>query len=281
MSSDGQAEHLARRVRDLPSLSSVVVELLEAMERDDIDAQQLGAKIALDQSLTAKTLRLANSSFYGMSSRVTSMQQAITVLGFHSIRGLVTACAVTGSFRPDQAGGLDFTAFWRHSLATAVGARLLAREYGIAPESAFTAGLLHDIGVLVLATGQGEDYAGVLAWQRKHDCPRIDAERAVLGIDHAQAGAALAVHWKFPAAIAEAVAAHHAPPTDGAPSLALVLHAASAFAHALDLSACEDELVPPLSQQAWDLLALSERQTSALFRDTEASFAELSQILLK
>ncbi|MBC7455158.1 MAG: HDOD domain-containing protein, partial [Massilia sp.] len=85
-------EEVVKRLRDLPSLPAVVIELLSTMEQEDIDIHLLGAKIALDQSLTAKTLRLANSSFYGLQSKVISIPQAISVLGFRSIRSLVTAC---------------------------------------------------------------------------------------------------------------------------------------------------------------------------------------------
>src|SRR5450830_650624 len=99
---------IVRQLRDLPSLPAVVVELLASMESDEVDAHLLGAKIATDQSLTAKTLRLANSSFYGMASKVTSIHQAIAVLGVHSICTLLTACAVTASFPADASLRFNF-----------------------------------------------------------------------------------------------------------------------------------------------------------------------------
>jgi putative nucleotidyltransferase with HDIG domain len=272
---------IVRQLRDLPSLSAVVVELLSSMEDDDVDAHMLGDKIAMDQSLTAKTLRLANSSFYGMSSKVTSIHQAIAVLGVHSIRTLVTACAVTDSFPAGASTHFNFKSFWRHSVGTAVCAKLLAPHLKLNPETAFTAGLLHDIGTLVLATRLPAEYAQMLAYRREHDCYVVEAEQAVFGTDHAAVGSALAAHWKFPEAMQSAVADHHTWDATGQPpSLALLVHAANIIAHALDLSDDPDDLVPPLAQGVWNALDLSDAAWQRLLRETESAHADMCQILV-
>ncbi len=270
---------VVRTIRDLPSLPAVVVELLSSMEQEDIDTHILANKISLDQSLTAKTLRLANSSFYGMSSKVTTIHQAISVLGFHSIRTLVTACSLTGSFSPTAIEVFDFKAFWRQSVATAVIAKLLAVRYKINPETAFTAGLLHDIGMLVLATRFPQDYAQVQAQRRADDCYIIEAEQKVFGLNHASVGSALAAHWKFPLAIQKAVEQHHDEhgPTVNLP---LVVHAANTLAHALDLCGTHDDLAPPMSEAVWHALALSEQDAKTLFATGETMFNDMCTILL-
>lgn len=273
-------EDAIMRVRDLPSLPAVVAELLSSMEQDDIDTHVLAAKITLDQSLTAKTLRLANSSFYGMQSKVTTIQQAISVLGFHSIRTLVTACSVTASFAPDRASKFDLQGFWRHSVATAVCAKVLAPHLRLNPDTAFTAGLLHDLGTLVLATRYPEQYRDMAAYQRQHDCYLIDAERAVFGFDHAAVGSALAAHWKFPLKIQEAVAGHHLPPTAAGPTFALAVYLANTIAHGLDLSGQEDDLAPAMSAESWRALALSDAACLAVFGETEQMYRDMCQILV-
>lgn len=273
-------DDVVKQIRDLPSLSAVVVELLSTMEQEDIDTNALAVKIALDQSLTAKTLRLANSSFYGMSSKVTTIQQAIAVLGFHSIRTLVTACAVTGSFPENARTVFNFKGFWRHSVATAISAKLLAARLKFNPDAAFTAGLLHDIGTLVLATRFPAEYARTLAHRKEHDCYVVDAEQAVLGFDHAAVGSALAAYWKFPAAMQKAVAEHHQIDGSEAMSLALLVHAANTIAHALDLSEDADDLAPPMEHAVWSALNLPDADWSPLFREIETTYAEMSQILV-
>ncbi|MES2932881.1 MAG: HDOD domain-containing protein [Pseudomonadota bacterium] len=241
-------EDVIKKIQNLPSLPAVVIELLNSMDQEDIDTSLLAEKIALDQSLAAKTLRVANSSFYGMQSKVTTIHQAISILGFHSIRTLVTAAALTGSF-PSSGSGFDFQSFWRHSIGTAVCAKFLARQLAINQEFAFTAGLLHDIGRLVLVTRFPVEYEAAAAHRLAHDCTMIEAETAVLGIDHALIGSSLAAYWKFPLAMQNAVATHHALPEKNKVSLGMVVHVANTFAHALDLSGAEEDLVPPLAQE--------------------------------
>ena len=269
---------VVRHVHDLPSLPAVVAELMAAQE--DIDLTVLAGKITLDQALTAKTLRLANSSFYGMQSQVTNMRQAIAVLGVRSIRMLIATCAVMGSFTPVPGSRFDFPRFWRHAVGTAVAARALAPHLRIDAETAFMAGLLHDIGALVLATRLGEAHEAMLAYRAERDCYQSDAEQALFGFDHAVVGSALAAHWKFPAEIQAAVARHHAPSDDGRQSLPLLIHAANIVAHGLDLAGDEDDLVPPLSELAWSTLNLSDAAWLQVFRDTEATFHDMCQVLL-
>jgi putative nucleotidyltransferase with HDIG domain len=273
-------DDLIKHVRDLPSLPAVITELLATMDQPDVDAGLLVKKIALDHDLTAKTLRLANSSFYGMPSQVATIGQAISVLGFRSIRTLLTACSVTAAFPRTTPPGFDFQAFWRHSVATAVCAQRLARLVKVNTDTAFTAGLMHDIGVLVLASGYAERYRDVLAYQREHDCYLREAEQAVLGVDHAVIGSALLAHWKFPLEMQHAVMNHHTSEAAGMRPLTLVTCAANAIAHGLDLSGTEDDLAPPLSQSVWDALALNEAQSLALFAEVESTFDDMCQILV-
>ena len=269
-----------KRIHDLPSLPAVVIELLSTMEQDDIDTHALAGKIALDQALSAKTLRLANSSFYGMPTQVTTIQQAISVLGFHSIRTLVTACAVTGCFSNGPGAEFDFDGFWRHAIGTAACARVLARRLRLNPETAFTAGLLHDLGTMVLVTRFPSDYRAVESHRRQHDCSTSAAQQAVFGLDHAMIGSALAAYWKFPLAIQQAVAQHHQAPPPGPATLAQAVYLGNVLAHALDLSGQEDEQVPQLDWPAWCALDLDHAASLALFAEAEQLFQDLSKILV-
>lgn len=273
-------EQLAASVQDLPSLPAVVMELLSSIEQDEIDISVLAKKVSYDQALTAKTLRLANSSAFGLQVKVATIQQAITFLGFQTTRNLITAAAVTGCFPNGLCAGFNDKAFWRHSIATAVCARSLARRLRFNQDVAFTAGLLHDIGRLVLVTGHPQAYAEVVAWRRGHDVDWHEAEHAVLGMDHVDAGVALAEHWNFSDTMRQAIAWHHAPETLGAGFLAAIVHVANAVVHALDLAGEDDELVPKLSSVAWDAMGLNEEAYLDLFRETEQQLEEMSAILM-
>jgi putative nucleotidyltransferase with HDIG domain len=273
-------DDIVANLQDLPSLPAVVMELLTSIDQDDVDISVLAKKVSHDQALTAKTLRLANSSTFGLQVKVTTIQQAITFLGFQTTRNLITAAAVTGCFAAGQCAGFNDKAFWRHSIATAACARVLARRMRFNQDYAFTAGLLHDIGRLVLVTAYPQRYSEALAWRSAHDCEMIEAERAVLGIDHVAAGAALAEHWNFSDTMRLAIAWHHEPEQAGAGFLAAIIHVANAIVHALDIAHDADDLVPRVSAVAWTALGLSEEAYLHVFRETELQFEEIATVLM-
>lgn len=270
---------IVNQIHALPSLPAVVMELLGSIGQSNADINQLSAIVSKDQALSAKALRLANSSFYGMQRKVTTMPQAVSILGMNSLRTLITAAAVIGRFPSTKQGGFDFQGFWQHSIATAVCARLIAKRVGINPESAFMAGLLHDIGRLVLITGFPGKYETAMNYRAQHDCTMLEAERQILSCDHAAVGHALAEHWRFPPGIQMAVAGHHAPDKQWSGGLTNLVHVADAIVHALDLSANEDELVPSLSSNAWDSLSLDQEAALQILGETELQFNEMCQVL--
>ena len=267
-------------VEDLPSLPAVVMELLGSLDQEDADIAVLAKKVSNDPALTAKTLRLANSSAFGLQVKATTIQQAMTYLGFEATRNLITTAALTGCFPAGRCPGFNDKAFWRHSIATAACARALARRVRFNADYAFTAGLLHDIGRLALVSRFPERYQAVLSLRDKMDCELIDAERALLGVDHVDAGVALAVHWHFSDTMRQAIAYHHAPEAVGAGFLATIVHVASAVVHALDLAANPDELVPRVSSVAWTALGMAEEAWLQVFHETELQYEEMSAILM-
>ena len=260
-------EEVLADIRQLPSLPAVIGELIETLDNESAGIDQLAEGIAKDQSLAARALRVANSPFYGIQHKVASIHDAIVILGFRAVGSLVTAASVTGYFSPPRGIPFDLTRFWRHGIGAALCARALARISGVDAEAAFTAGLLHDIGVLILVTTRPAHYAQALAWRAAHDCLLVEAEQAVLGFDHAQVGEALASRWRFPADIVRAVALHHAP--DGGTGMVDVVHVANILAHALDLAGDPQARVPPLNPEAWWRLGLDQAALKALLAGIE------------
>ena len=273
-------DDVVRNLHDLPSLPAVVMELLSSIDAQDVDISVLAKKVSHDQALMAKTLRLANSPVYGLQVKVTTLNQAITFLGFQATRNLIIAAAVTGCFAEGKCVGFDYKAFWRHSIATAACARVLARRMKFNQDYAFTAGLLHDIGRLVLVTSFPEQYAKVIGVRKERDLELLEAERQVLGVDHVAAGIALAGHWNFSDTMRLAIAHHHDPEAPGAGFLATIVHVANAIVHALDIARDEDDLVPAVSSVAWTALGLNEESYLHVFRETELQFEEISSILM-
>jgi len=258
----------------LPVLPEIAMELLDYLQRADVDTGRVVQMLSQDQVLAAKSLRIANSSFYGLQRKVATINDAIVVLGLRSVHALVTTAAITSQFQSIDMAGYNQRAFWLHSVGAALCARTLGHQVGANPESAFTAGLIHDIGKLVLAARFPEQFASVLAYCAQHDCLMIEAEHDVLGFDHAQIGTALAQRWNFTAEISDAVAWHHAPEEQTASSLAGVIHLADVMAHALNFADDTDAQVPRLSTVVWNRLGLGWQDFKRLLAEVDAQFKD-------
>lgn len=256
MSATLQPDQIIASLKHLPALPTVVTELLATFGKEDVDIGLLSRLIARDQTLTARLLRVSNSSFYGLQSRVSTINEAVVVLGFRAVRSMVLAVGVSSVFRAEHCPGFDAQGYIRHSIGVGLAARGLAQLTGRNPELAFTGGILHDIGELVLASCFAEQYAEALAYRHQHDCSLVVAERDILGMDHAQVGGLLADTWRFPPSLHSAVAEHHAPSSATADSLADVIHVADAIAHGLGLTHASSEMVMPVDQTAWCRLGL-------------------------
>jgi putative nucleotidyltransferase with HDIG domain len=268
-------------LRDLPALPAAVLELLDMLGSEDIETAVLVSKIALDPALTAKTLRLANSSFYGISRHVGSVGDATTVLGLRTVRAVVTAAAMSGSFAPPDCAGFDFKAFWRHAVGVAAGAKLVACAAGVEADAAFTAGLLHDIGRLVLASAFAPRFERTLIYACECGVEPLAAERALLGTDHAAVGAIVTEHWRFPACIVEAIGQHHAPPASGCGArLAHVVGVADRLVQAIESGGAGWDELPAEAQQAWVAIGLANEAWAPLLAETELQMRGLCAALL-
>lgn len=198
------------KAKTLPSLPLTVVALGEAVQDERCTVDRILGILSKDPSLSATLLRLANSALYSGTDSVMDLRTAVLRLGFDAVANLGTGAAVIKTLK----GGthLDALKLWQHSVAvglTAKGVCILAKRHGQA-ETAFLCGLLHDIGKIALDTCFPEAYAEVLKAVAE-GAYFVDAERALLGMDHAEAGALLAADWSFPETIVDVIRGHHDP----------------------------------------------------------------------
>jgi len=263
----------------LPTLPSIVIELIHTLDIDDVDTNTLAHKISQDQALTAKVLGLANSSFYGMQSHVGSIPHAVSVLGFNSVRALVTATVLVQTLSSDPSSGLDYTEFWKHAIATALSARTIAKYIGLNPDHAFIVGLLHNVGRLVLATYSPVRYQEVLRWRSSNNTDLSTAEVQILGIDQKTVGRAVLKHWKFPPSIVDTLNTSNENFINEHQRAASLAAVADAIAYGLDVSAAEHDRVPVISSADWELLKLQEPALIAIFNTIETQFKEACMIL--
>lgn len=209
--------HRVRRITEsiigLPTLPSVVAKMIEMIDNPKTSAAILAKLISTDQALTAKILKLANSAYYGFPREISTVNLAIVVLGFNTVKDMGLSISVLNAFKGRaESKYFDISKFWEHSIACGVAARFLARifRYRVVGE-AFVAGLLHDVGKVVLNQYLHTEFNEIMKEVHENDVPLLEAEKKIIGATHAQVGGWLAEKWNLPAAITEAIRFHHGP----------------------------------------------------------------------
>jgi putative nucleotidyltransferase with HDIG domain len=189
----------------------VVSQVLEKTRDQNANLREISSLIATDQALVTMYLKLVNSAFYGFSRRITTLQQAITLLGFRSVRNVIVNASVVSLFRKRSFHNRHRLFLWEHSVSCAVAAKQLAQVTGYpAKEEAFTAGLLHDIGKVVIDQYAPKNSMAVLR-KIEEGMETRAAEREILGVDHTEIGYLIAERWNLPKSLCAVIRHHHEP----------------------------------------------------------------------
>jgi len=205
---------LVSEIKSLPSLPSIYQDLMHEMQGAQASLKKASRIVARDLGMVTKILQLVNSAFFGLRTHVSDPEQAVALLGFETIKSLVLSSQVFAQFDQARLPAFSLEELWRHAMLTATCARRIAKEAGASQQvidEAFTAALLHDVGVLVLVANRPDDYAKVLELMRDRHMPDWAAERDIFGADHAHVGAYLLGIWGLGDGIVEAVAFHQHP----------------------------------------------------------------------
>ncbi len=263
-------------VERLPALPVVLLDLMRSLEKESISAAQLAAKIGQDIPLSLRVLKVVNSPFYGLPRQIGSLAEAVMVLGAGTVKSLVTAALFMNRLPLQPCGGFDPKLTWEHGLVCALCARSLASKLGLDADMAFTAGLLHDIGQIVLYTHVPDGFAAVWTCRRELGTGLVQAEQAVFGMDHAQVGARMMARWRLPATIEVAVARHHAP--DCEDRLGDLLQVADALCRFIDAEA-DGVPEPVAASPAFVRLGLTRSECLQILAPIRGEFAAARALL--
>lgn len=232
---DEKLRRLAGKMRALPTFPTLYLDIMREIESPTSSLQGVAAVVAKDPGLTAKIFQLANSGALGRAERLSDPAEAVQRLGLSTVRALALSAQVYGSFAPGRLPGFSAETLWAHLMNCGELARAILRHEraGVAAaDDAFTAGLLHDMGKLMLADSLPNEFARALALAEEEQMPLPDAEMAVFGATHAGLAAYLLGLWGLPAAIVEAVAFHHTPEKSDVKEFSVLtaVHVANALA---------------------------------------------------
>jgi putative nucleotidyltransferase with HDIG domain len=264
------AHELVARTRSLPQVPEAALKLVELLDEAQNNNREIVDLIKSDTVLTAKLLRVCNSSAFGLADTVASVDQAVLLLGHGRVLSLVLPLAFGGSMTSALPGyAIEVNWLWRHAFATATASEAAAGRgliQGVEPSVAFTAGLLHDIGKLIMAQALTvETHSSIHKHMAAEGLGSIEAEREVLGTDHAEVGSCLLHVWRLPDWIIEAVANHHQPILEPGPRLSAIVHVANRIAH--------------LSEVRPDLTAYAFRSHEKIVRIFELNTQEQGELV--
>lgn len=277
-------EQFTQDIDHLVSLPSVGVRVNEVVNDPNSTAEDIAKLISQDPSLAARVLRIANSPAYGLSTQITTITRAVAIVGTQLIRDLVLATSTISAFKDIPNELVSLENFWDHSLYCGIAARLLAEQRGMKhAETEFLAGLLHDIGQLVIFRKEPEAArrALLLSVEGPDDLALHKAEQAVFGFDHAQVGATLLRHWHFPDLLVACVEKHHVPQEEQQfPIEVSLVHIANSIAGLAEIDSVSEEDAVRTEQFAWDKVGLSREIIGPTVRATQAQFTEMRGLLL-
>jgi len=227
--------------------------------------------ISEDQGLCFRILKLANSPMFGYHKNIDTITKAATIIGTQQLRDLSMAVSVINVFKDMPEDIMNMTAFWRHSITTGIMARIIAsyrRETNV--ERFFVAGILHDIGQLILSTCMPVLLRKMIEQCKESDRFLFQIQRSELGFDHADVGGELLKKWKIPVIISEPVACHHDPAHAAVyPQEAALLHIADLFAHAIQAGTSGETCVPVLNEAAWECLNIPESAIAGIIQQAD------------
>lgn len=278
------AQEIVNKVKNLPPISQAALRLVNLLEQASISNDEIVTVIKCDNVLTAKLLRACNSPYFGLDEPVGSVDQAVLMLGHQQILHIVLTLAFGSAMVVPLPGyAVEANELWRHSLLTATAAEIVASEaYTMNVEApvAFTVGLLHDIGKLAL--GQAitpEIQHEIRQLVEQQGCSRSEAEKKILGADHAEIGACLLTSWNLPEEIIEAVANHHNPVCEPRPKLSVITHLANCLAHLAGSAPGWDGFAVRVNPNAAEVLNLDESRLENLVAEVRNAYERVDQFM--
>lgn len=282
--SAAEIQELVNKASNLISLPEISLRVNELANDPNSTAEDMGKVISQDPALVVRMLKIANSAYYGLSTEVDTITRAIAILGTNKIRDLVLSTSTSQAFEGIPNNLITMQDFWHHSLYCGLLAQILSKKSKKAnTESIFIAGLLHDIGQLLMFNQLPEKSheAILLLMEGTEDLETFEAERHVFGFDHMQVGAELIKNWKLSPVLQECVEFHHEPQkAKDFPVEVALINIANAVAVMADFdSMSEEDEIPKIDPRSWELTGLSKNDLPEAIRQAQKEINEVESVL--
>jgi len=267
---------LVKGVLGLVSLPDVCIRISEMVDSQYCSASDIGKVISKDAALTLRLLRIVNSAFYQFPSKIETVSRAITIVGNRELRDLVLAASVAGVFEKISSDLIDLDAFWRHGIYCGIVSRIIATRCRVLhSERLFVAGLMHDVGRLIIAYKMPEECHQVLRLMTLKECTLRDAEQQVMGFDHAQVGAALMAAWSLPESHQMAALYHHDPlQADEFKLESNILYLANIIADIAESGAHDENELEQVPTEVWNTTNVASTDVESILLEARDQFID-------
>lgn len=277
---EGGPEDIVSHEMELISFPDTYFKLQEILKAPDSTASHVADVVRLDLNLVAKLLRLVNSPAYGMPGKIESIERAVAIIGVEGVSNLALGITAMPMFKDIPPDLMDVTTFWRHSISCAIFAKDIASAAGLEAESFFTAGLLHDVGRLLLLKNLPDAYLQVLLYARGSFIPLMEAEQAILGYNHSELGKVLLNSWGCPEKLVNLVGTHHSPEYHNQSRDAAIIQLGDNLAHAFAISGGWKYVLPGMQEEAWESIDVKPSVVISSFKNHGQALEDISQTLM-
>jgi len=269
------AQDLVHGVSGLVSLPEVCIKIGELSRDPNASAAQFGKLISQDAALTVRILRIVNSAFYRFPSKIETVSRAVAIIGQRDLHNIVLAASVTGVFDRVKSSLIDIDHFWRHAVYTGIVARIVAQHNRVLhPERLFVAGLLHDIGRLLLCYRREDNMRHAIAMSLSEDIPTYQAEQRIIGFSHADVGAELMQNWCLPESLQYTTRLHHAPAFSEFPLECAIVHFADQVSHMAERGDFSEIELSKVPEFVWRLTNMQPVNIEQLIVSAREQFIE-------
>lgn len=274
----GLKDKILKEIDHLPPLPQVVMKLRKLIADPDSDAKKIAEVIETDQAIVTKVLKIANSSYYGLSSKISSIQHALVVLGFKTLSQMVTTAGSEGTLDRKLTGyGYDTKTLWKHSLAVAVGSKIIAdMRVPALGDEAYTAGLIHDVGKIILDGYIMDQKDEIESFMEREEKTFLDAENHFFVFNHADIAYEVCKNWNFPESLSMAIKNHHRPSDSKDNDLQYILHMADNLARLSGTGLDDDGFLYEVAEGTMDHLDLKQEDVSKIVLKITESVMQLS-----
>lgn len=274
----GTPETIVKHETELTSFPDIYFRIKEVLEDESASANQIAKVVSTDMSLSAKLIKLVNSPLYGFPQTIDSISRAVALVGAKELSTLALGISAINYFKDIPSELVDMKTFWRHSITCGIFAKILAgTQKGLSPERFFIAGLLHDVGRLIMFKKLPYASTEAMLFARENSIPLIEAERSVMDFCHTDISTPLLESWKFPEGLSNMINFHHNPMEFPNPLEPAVIHVADNLTNAVEIAQGGMYVLPGLDEEAWGLLGI---EPEPFLRDAVEKYKEQIDTIL-